>query len=109
MNKSDDTALLLGQLTRIADALERKHPIDMAPGALPQADAYVWQSDIRQLVAVAKVNRLDIGLLRESMNNVIIYCRTQWALCRDFRRITRCYGARAVRANHHWSRRFMER
>ena len=64
MNKSDDTALLLGQLTRIADALERKHPIDMAPDALPQADAYVWQSDIRQLVAVAKVNRLDIGLLK---------------------------------------------
>ncbi|MDA7766088.1 ATP-binding protein [Alphaproteobacteria bacterium] len=63
MNKFDDTALLLGQLTRIADALERKHPIDMAPDALPQADAYVWQSDIRQLVAVAKVNRLDIGLL----------------------------------------------
>ena len=64
MNKSDDTALLLGQLTRIADALERKHPIDMAPGALPNADAYVWQSDIRQLIAVAKVNRLDIGLLK---------------------------------------------
>ena len=64
MNKSDDTALLLVQLTRIADALERKNPIDMAPDALPQADAYVWQSDIRQLVAVAKVNRLDIGLLK---------------------------------------------
>jgi predicted AAA+ superfamily ATPase len=64
MNKSDDKALLLGQLTRIADALERKHPIDMAPDALPQADAYVWQSDIRQLVPVAKVNRLDIGLLK---------------------------------------------
>ena len=39
MNKSDDTALLLGQLTRIADALERKHPIDMAPDTLPNADA----------------------------------------------------------------------
>ena len=64
MNKSDDTALLLGQLTRIADALERKHPIDMAPSDLPKADAYVWQSDVRQLVPVAKVNRLDIGLLK---------------------------------------------
>ena len=64
MNKSDDIALLLGQLTRIADALERKHPIDMAPDTLPKADAYVWQSDIRQLVPVAKVNRLDIGLLK---------------------------------------------
>ena len=64
MNKSDDTTLLLGQLTRIADALERKHPIDMAPDALPPADAYVWQSDVRQLVPVTKVNRLDIGLLK---------------------------------------------
>lgn len=64
MNKSDDTTLLLGQLTRIADALERKHPIDMAPDDLPQDDAYVWQSDIRQLVPVAKVNRLDIALLK---------------------------------------------
>ena len=64
MNKSDGTALLLGQLARSADALERKHPSGMAPEALPQSDAYVWQSDIRQLVAVAKVNRLDIGLLK---------------------------------------------
>ena len=39
MNKSDDTALLLGQLNRIADALERKHPVDMAPDTLPKADA----------------------------------------------------------------------
>ena len=64
MKKSDDTTLLLGQLTRIADALERKHPIDMAPDVLPKAGAYVWQSGIRQLVPVAKVNRLDIGLLK---------------------------------------------
>ena len=64
MNKSNDIALLLGQLTRIADALERKNPIDMVPNALQKADAYVWQSDIRQLVVVAEVNRLDIGLLR---------------------------------------------
>ena len=64
MNKSDDTTLLLGQLTRIADALERKYPLDMAPDALPKAGAYVWQSDIRQLVAVSKVNRLDLGLLK---------------------------------------------
>ena len=64
MNKSGDTTLLLAQLTRIADALERKHPIDMAPNTLPKTDAYVWQSDIRQLVAIAKVNRLDIGLLK---------------------------------------------
>ena len=64
MNKSDETALLHGQLTRIADALERKHPIDLAPDALPKADAYVWQSDVRQLAPVAKVNRLDIGLLK---------------------------------------------
>ena len=66
MNKSDDTTLLLGQLTRIADALERKYPIDIAPDALPKAGAYVWQSDIRQLVAVSTVNRLEFLAVRQS-------------------------------------------
>jgi predicted AAA+ superfamily ATPase len=64
MNMSDDTALLLGQLTRIADALERRYPGDMKPETLVKADAYVWQSDVRQLVPVTKISRLDIGLLK---------------------------------------------
>jgi predicted AAA+ superfamily ATPase len=55
---------IFAQLTRIADALERRHPSNMSPDALPAASAYVWQSDIRQLVPVSKVNGLDISLLK---------------------------------------------
>jgi predicted AAA+ superfamily ATPase len=55
---------ILAQLTRIADTLERRHPRNMTPDALPAASAYVWQSDIRQLVPVSKVNGLDIALLK---------------------------------------------
>ena len=64
MSKSDYIAPLLGQLTRIADALERQFPSDMAIEALEKADAYVWQSDIRRLVPINKVNRLGIDLLK---------------------------------------------
>ena len=55
---------ILSQLTRIADALERRHPSNMTPESLPAAAAYVWQSDIRQLVPVSKVNGLEISLLK---------------------------------------------
>ena len=64
MSKSNDIAPLLDQLTRIADALERQFPGNMAPNNLEKVDAYVWQSDIRRLVPIDRVNRLDIGLLK---------------------------------------------
>ena len=64
MNKLDDITPLLDQLTRIADALERQFPGNITPDALEKADAYVWQSDIRRLVPISRVNRLDIGLLK---------------------------------------------
>ena len=64
MNKSNDITLLLDQLTRIADALERQFPGNIAPDALQKADAYVWQSDIRRLVPISRVNRLDLRLLK---------------------------------------------
>ncbi len=64
MNKQNDIIPLLDQLTRIADALERQFPSDIAPDDLEKADAYVWQSDIRRLVRVSQVNRLDISLLK---------------------------------------------
>ena len=64
MTKSDDITSLLDQLTRIADALERQFPGNIAPDALEKADAYIWKSDIRRLVPVSHVNRLDLGLLK---------------------------------------------
>ena len=56
---------ILTQVTRIADALERRYPGNMTPDSLPaRRRCYVWQSDIRQLVPVSKVNGLDISLLK---------------------------------------------
>ncbi len=64
MSKSDVITPLIVQLTRIADALERQFPGNLAPDALAKADAYVWQSDIRRLVPISWVNRIDIDLLK---------------------------------------------
>ena len=64
MSKSDDITPFINQLTRIADALERQFPGNMVPDALEKADAYVWQSDVRQLIPINSVNRLDIDLLK---------------------------------------------
>ncbi|MEC3861675.1 ATP-binding protein [Mesobacterium sp. TK19101] len=50
-------------LTRIAEALERLAP---APGAAPDfagAEAFVWHTEPDRLEPVAKVSRVDIGLL----------------------------------------------
>ena len=63
MSKSDNITSS-HQLKRIADALERQFPANAAPDALEKAEAYVWQSDIRRLVPVDWVNRLDIDLLK---------------------------------------------
>jgi len=64
MRKSDDITPLLDQLKRIADALERQFPGNIAPDALEKADAYVWQSDTRRLLPISQINRLDICLLK---------------------------------------------
>ena len=47
-----------------------------SPDALEKADAYIWQSDIRRLVPIRRVNRLDLGLLkgheqRDLLNNTL--------------------------------------
>ena len=64
MSKSDDITPLLNQMTRIADALERQFPGNTTPDTLEKADAFIWQSNIRRLVPISKVNRLDIRLLK---------------------------------------------
>jgi uncharacterized protein len=59
-----NSARLDGDLKRIAEALER-----LAPPAPPQpdfnaADAFVWHADTGRLAPVARVNRIDMALLR---------------------------------------------
>ncbi len=51
-------------LARIAAALERQHPAPPAAPDLSRHDAFVWRRDPAGLEAVARVNRVDISLLR---------------------------------------------
>jgi len=55
---------LLTELKRIADALERLKPPAAPAINFAAADAFVWRPDLGQLVPVAKVNRVEMGLLR---------------------------------------------
>jgi uncharacterized protein len=51
-------------LERIATALERLAPRQAALPDFSAADAYVWQPDGRRLAAVARVNRVEMSLLK---------------------------------------------
>jgi predicted AAA+ superfamily ATPase len=51
-------------LERIADALERLAPSAPAPPRYDAADAFSWHPDQRRLVPVAKVNRVEMSLLK---------------------------------------------
>ncbi len=50
-------------LSRIADALERLAPSDRHDNDLSGADAFVWHAEGGWLEPVARVNRVDLGLL----------------------------------------------
>jgi len=51
-------------LERIADALERLAPAPPAAPDFLSAEAFVWHPDGRRLAAVARVNRVDMSLLK---------------------------------------------
>lgn len=55
---------ILHELRRIADALERLKPQTAPKIDFESADAFVWRPDTGQLVAVPKVNKVDMHLLR---------------------------------------------
>ena len=61
MTQTTDTLLPL--LTRIADALERLAPAPARPNDLDAASAFVWQPD-GHLEPIARINRVDLGLLK---------------------------------------------
>lgn len=54
----------LALLARIADALDRLAPPPPAPSDLAAADAFVWRAQPEGLEPVARVNRVDIALLK---------------------------------------------
>jgi predicted AAA+ superfamily ATPase len=51
-------------LARIAEALERLAPAPPPPPDFEAADAFVWHADSGRLAPVARVNRVDMALLR---------------------------------------------
>jgi predicted AAA+ superfamily ATPase len=59
-----DANALQPLLARIADALERLAPARAKPVDLNGADAFVWHTDGDRLDPVARINRVDLDLLR---------------------------------------------
>jgi predicted AAA+ superfamily ATPase len=59
---------------RIADALERLAPQRVTLPDFTGADAYVWHPDERRLAPVARVNRVDMSLLKgiDRVRNVLV-------------------------------------
>ena len=51
-------------LSRVAEALERLAPVPAKPGTLAKAGAYVWHAQPPSLQPVAKVNRVELQLLK---------------------------------------------
>ena len=51
-------------MARIADALERLAPAAAEGDSLDEGEAFVWHAADRRLEAVARVNRVDLGLLQ---------------------------------------------
>src|SRR5262245_13052968 len=55
---------LAATLSRIAAALERLAPAPLPPTDLHSTAAFIWNAQARRLEPVARVNRVDIELLR---------------------------------------------
>jgi uncharacterized protein len=51
-------------LTRIANALERLAPAEHAAADFAAAEAFIWQPQGSRLIPVARVNRVEMGLLK---------------------------------------------
>jgi predicted AAA+ superfamily ATPase len=61
-------------LGRIADALERLAPAPPAPTDLAKADAFIWQPAGKRLAPVARVNRVEMSLLKgiDRMRDILV-------------------------------------
>jgi predicted AAA+ superfamily ATPase len=63
-NPQADGAAVLAALQRIAAGLERLTPQPRGAPELAAADAFVWHPAARELAPVARVNRVDMSLLK---------------------------------------------
>jgi predicted AAA+ superfamily ATPase len=70
-NKTDFPADVL---ERIANALERLAPVRRAAPDFTAADAFAWHPDTRTLTPIARVNRVDMSLLKgiDRMRDILV-------------------------------------
>ena len=61
---AENEKLLLAELRRISQALERLSPLPESPADLNSADAFIWSAETSQLLPVARVNHVPLALLR---------------------------------------------
>ena len=80
---------------RVAAALERLAPGAPAAPHFAAADAFSWHPDGRRLVPVARVNRVEMSLLKG-------IDRVRDVLLENTERFARGCGARAAWANPRW-------
>lgn len=75
------TDTLIPLLTRIADALERLAPPAAGPIDLDAADAFVWSAEAERLEPVARVARVDLGLLKgiDRVRDILLDNTTRFA------------------------------
>jgi len=71
---SDDRHLSADVLVRIANALERLAPPPPSPPDFASADAFIWHPAGRHLIPVARVNRIEMMLLKgiDRMRDILI-------------------------------------
>src|SRR5215470_12705756 len=108
--KLSDTAigeLPADVLLRIADALERLIPPTPAALDFAQADAFIWHPSGRHLTPVARVNRVEMFLLKgiDRMRDILVENTERFA--RGLPANNALLWARAAWASRHWSRPFM--
>ena len=89
-------------LFRIAEAVERLAPARPAPPDFAAADAFAWHPDGRRLAPVARVNRVDMALLKgiDRVRDLLVENTERFA--RGLLPTMRCCGARAAWASRRW-------
>ena len=109
MTDLDTDSEFLRHLSRIADALEKHSPTDPTAADVVPAEAYVWNRASRRLVAVPKINRVNLRLLRGVDHQRDSLLSNTIAFVRGFAANNACCGVPEAPASRRWSRPFMAR
>src|SRR5262245_60702131 len=61
---NEELKAIAERLDRLVRLVERSVPSEAVPADFAAADAFVWHAERKSLEALARVNRIDLGLLR---------------------------------------------